>query len=432
MNDMTELHALLTASYDVDSAITHKRLATRASGLKANCPFITVQQTNADVLEFFVDHKAQENVAVVKDGLPLGLINKNIFMEAYAKPFAREVFGKRPCTEWMNRTPLVVDENTTVETLTKLAVDTGESVLRDGFITTDEGVYSGIGSGFSLMQAMSDLEAEKTRQLLDSIHYASTIQEAHLRSSKEHLVLAFADQYMLWQPRDVVGGDCYFVRRFDHGVLFAVIDCTGHGVPGAFMTLIALSWLEQVSSESRGEPVPGELLAGLNRYIKRVLDQGAAQKPSSQLQAGASDSDDGMDIAAVWLPDTGDRLFFSSAHLSLMLVEPGSQEVMVIDGDKAGVGYSTTPDNHVWPTHELPLLSTQRALIVTDGVIDQLGGAKRIALGKKRIMQFLGEHSHLPAAQIGPILKTFISDWQGPQLRRDDVTAFCFTTGVQS
>ena len=57
MNDMTELHALLTASYDVDSAITHKRLATRASGLKANCPFITVQQTNADVLEFFVNYK---------------------------------------------------------------------------------------------------------------------------------------------------------------------------------------------------------------------------------------------------------------------------------------------------------------------------------------------------------------------------------------
>ena len=328
----------------------------------------------------------------------------------------------------MNPDALIVEESTPVETLTRRAVETGEQVLKDGFITTVDGRYSGIGTGFSVMQAMSDLEAEKTRQMLASIQYASSIQQAHLRTSREHLPLAFADQHMLWKPRDVVGGDCFFVRHLAEGTLVAVIDCTGHGVPGAFMTLIALSWMEQTTPGLDDSVDPGQLLAGLNRYIKGVLNQKA--DAASMLAQAAVVADDGMDVAMLWQPRGRPSLRFASAKLTLMTTEPGSGEVHHIEGDKMGVGYASTPEDAVWTTHTLNFDRENRCLVITDGIIDQLGGAKTIALGKKRTTQFFNENSAKSAAEIGPQLYEFLLAWQGDNKRRDDVTAFTFTIGA--
>jgi len=430
MSNLNDLHALIVASYDVDAAIPHKRIAANAAALRTDSPCVTPEHTNDALLEFFTERPEQGNVAVVDGGRPIGLVNKHIFMEAYAKPFAREIFGRRSCIAWMHKDPLVVDELTPLETLLKLAVETGESVLKDGFITVRDGTYSGIGSGFALMQAMSDLEAEKTRQLLDSIDYASSIQRAQLKTSDEHLAPAFGDASLVWQPRDVVGGDCYFVRRFAHGGFAAIVDCTGHGVPGAFMTLIALSWLEQRSQQlAAGAEVRVDALLGeLNRYVKQVLGQRGAGAATSLLDAGAAKNDDGMDIAMLWLPADGDHLEFASSHLALMLVDPGGEMPEIIEGDKAGVGYASTPDDTEWPLHRLPLGRARRALIVTDGVIDQLGGPKGLALGKKRLAAYFAEQSGHPAVEMGERLTRFVRDWQGSQARRDDVTAFCFTT----
>jgi hypothetical protein len=135
-----------------------------------------------------------------------------------------------------------------------------------------------------------------------------------------------------------------------------------------------------------------------------------------------------MDIAILWLPEGAAQLDFASSHLTLMLAEPGSGQIELIEGDKAGVGYSTTPGDTTWPLHRVELDCPRRALIVTDGVIDQLGGPKGIALGKKRLGAFFVDRSSQPAIEIGQQLARFVREWQGDQVRRDDVTAFCFTT----
>ncbi|MCK6420891.1 MAG: SpoIIE family protein phosphatase [Aquabacterium sp.] len=421
MDALSSLHASL------DQGARHRgaKLVTHAHQLSEARPTLTSEHTNEEVRGFFAQNEAQNNIAIVDDGRPIGLINRNMFMEAYARPFARDVFGRRSCIAWMHKEPLVVDENTALEPLIAAAVSTGERVLKDGFITVDaQGIYTGIGTGFSLVQAMSALEAEKTRQLLDSIHYASRIQRAYLKASNESVQRGLPGHGLLWQPRDIVGGDCYFFRDFDDGMLGGLIDCTGHGVPGAFMTLIALSWMEQMATQGYDRDDPGALLARLNRFVKTVIDQRQADK--GWLGEAALQADDGMDAALFWMPRGEATLRWSSARLPLFVAEPG-KPLRLIDGDRAAVGYASTDMDHQWPNHELALTPNQRLLAVTDGIIDQVGGPRRIALGKRRLGEFFQQVCADRPERIAVALEAHFTDWQGSERRRDDVTALCWS-----
>ena len=294
--------------------------------LQASTP-VHLDTPNEEVRVFFAHHPDMEVVVVIDDaGRPFGLINRYIFAEAYAHPFAREVYGKRSCIAWMDKDPLVVDQDATIEALVRAAVVKGPKVLKDGFIGTRDGAYAGHGNGFSLMKAMEALEAEKNRQVLESIAYASTLQRSHLRQSDLQLASALKDHFLLWEPRDVVGGDCYFFRETPAGFFGIIVDCTGHGVPGAFMSLIALSFLK--FQAGAGEADPGSALTRLNRHIKEVLAQGA----SGEAQGSGRTSDDGMD-AACFLLEAGTRvLHFAGSRIPLVILDPASGELETLEG----------------------------------------------------------------------------------------------------
>lgn len=426
MNDLSKLHDVFAVSAQVDRAAGGRRLVTRAGELHVAHPTLDPQYNNEQLLAFFTEHADVENVAILDGRTPIGLVNRNIFMEAYAKPYARDVFGRKSCIAWMNKSPLVVDVDTPLEALIHQAVAKGASVLKDGFITVSQGGYAGIGAGFALVQAMSDLEAEKTRQLMDSIHYASTIQQAYLKASDLCRREALAAHHLTWWPRDIVGGDCYFFRPHAGGTLGAVIDCTGHGVPGAFMTLIALSWFEQFVSTQPAFVPPGRMLRELNGYVKRVLDQGDAATGGSWLQGGRMGTDDGMDAAVFWVAHDRAQLHFAAARLSMVVTHRDGAEPVSVDGDRVGVGYVDSPESFEWTSHRLDVAAGQRFTIVTDGVIDQIGGPRSLALGRKRLVQHLQGSSGESAAVAGQRLESFITQWQGAEARRDDVTALMF------
>lgn len=427
MNDLSKLHEVFAHAGQGVAAVGQRPLATRAGELQVCHPTLDPQCSNEQVLAFFTEHADIDNVAVLDGQAPIGLINRNIFMEAYAKPYARDVYGRKSCIAWMNKEPLVVDVDLPLESLMQRAVAKGASVLKDGFITVAAGAYAGIGSGFSLMQAMSDLEAEKTRQLMDSIHYASTIQQAYLKASDAARHAAFASHHLVWWPRDIVGGDCYFVRPHAGGTLVAVIDCTGHGVPGAFMTLIALSWFEQFVSTEPAFVPPGRVLQRLNAYVKRVLDQGDASAPGSYLHGARMGTDDGMDAAVIWIPAARGEIEFAGSRLSLLVCDAAAQAPGSVDGDRVGVGYVDSPEAFEWTSHRLEVRAGQRFVVVTDGVIDQIGGPRQLALGRKRLMQHLHETAGLDTNEAGECFVRFLQDWQGSQSRRDDVTSLMFT-----
>lgn len=402
------------------------RLAARAAELAVEQAPVEAEVTNDAVLALLSARKDLEALAVVEEGRPIGLINRNIFMEAYAKPYAREVFGRRSCIAWMDKEPLVVDAALPLETLVQQAVEAGAKALKDGFLVTRDGRYAGLGTGYALLKAIAAVEAEKTRRLMDSIEYASHIQRAYLRASDEHLAAAVPEHALVWEPRDVVGGDCYFVRRLEGGTFLALLDCTGHGVPGAFMTLITLSWLEQAFLGPGAPRDPAAALAGLNRHVKRVLGQGGVEAREDGVEIR---SDDGLDGACLWLPAGGGPVEYAGARLPLLALRPGEAEVEVVEADRQSVGYLDTPGDQAWTTRRLELPPGTLLALATDGVIDQIGGPSRVAHGRRRLAGLLGEHRAEPAPALARRFGEAFAAWQATELRRDDVALLLLRPG---
>jgi sigma-B regulation protein RsbU (phosphoserine phosphatase) len=232
------------------------------------------------------------------------------------------------------------------------------------------------------------------------------------------------ESHLSWLPRDIVGGDCYFFRPTKDGLFGAIIDCTGHGVPGAFMTLITLSYLENQIGVGGEELDPATILNGLNRYIKNALGQNSAYANSTT--AAMNKSDDGLDAFMFVLTEQGRTLQYAAARLEMAIVQADEEAVDVLEGDKMGVGYSDTPDDFAFSSRRARLEPGFRALITTDGIIDQIGGPKNIAFGRKRLYQLLAENRRLRPEEFGPLLLDRLALWQGAQTRRDDVCFFSF------
>ncbi len=427
MSHIDRLYDTLAATA-ADFKAAQAPLVTRAEQLSIPTDCVSPDDTNETVRELFARNESLETVAVVEQGHPIGLINRNLFMEHYARPFARDVFGRKSCIAFMDKAPVVVDATTPIEVLVKAAVDAGGRVLKDGFITTAHGQYLGLGTGYGLMKAMSDIESEKTRQLLSSISYASLIQRSHLAESDRVLQAHMPDHGLLWEPRDVVGGDAYFFRQTADGLLGCIFDCTGHGVPGAFMTLIALSFLEQAIDPARSGTDPGATLTAMHRYIQRVLQQRAGAQDANA--AASKPSSDGLDAALFVLAPDGRSLRFAAARLSLLVAREGEDTITQVDGDKAGIGYAETADHQTWTTRDVPLGERSVVVVPTDGVIDQIGGPRQIAHGRRRLMQFMADHRGARARTLCQAFTASFREWQGTQRRRDDVSLLAFGTGT--
>jgi len=390
----------------------------RAADLCAPSPTVASNATNALVLELFGRHPELATLPVLEDEKPLGMIKRHVFMSELAKPFHRELYERKACTAFMEREPLVVEAQTTIEDTAFAIVESGGKALTDGFLIVRDGRFAGIGSGLDLMRVVAQLQAEKNRQILQSIDYASVIQRAMLRPSQEALARTLADAALAWQPRDIVGGDFYHFSEHADGWFFMLADCTGHGVPGAFMTLISSSWLAR-SLEQAGPRHPARLLGELNRSIKSALAQTEARD-----DFGASD--DGLDAIALWFDRAGSTLRFAGSRIPLHLLEHGADEVRTIDGERLGLGYVGTPMEHAWTNREFVLTPGSIVCLCSDGLIDQIGGARHVAYGKRRLREAMRRERALPMPAFVDALLHEHADYQAGHARRDDLTLFCF------
>jgi len=383
-------------------------------------PCLTADQTNEQVMEVFGQHRDLVSLPVVEGAQPIGLINRNIFLSQMSKPFRMELYGRKSCIAFMDKEPLIVESTLDIEALTFRTVECGEKAMSDGFIITERGAYAGVGHGLQLMRVVADMQAARNQQIMHSIDYASVIQRSTLRSSLDALARVCPGAHLVWEPRDVVGGDFYQFSTEGEGWFATVADCTGHGVPGAFMTLIASTNLGQAIKQ-HGPRDPALLLGSVNRSIKQMLGQLDGQDATPG-------SDDGMDAACFWFEPAQGRLVFAGARLALMLVRPGAGEVDVVEGQRTGVGYVDSAFDHRWTNQEVLLPPGTLVFITTDGLIDQVGGPRAIALGKRRLRELLYEHRHGTPAEINQRVLDALRDWQGEQHRRDDLTFFCFRT----
>lgn len=416
---MSEAMARLAGAVDV-----FKRTPETASELTYEGGTVTPEHTNRQVMDLFDADPALTGLVVVEDGRPFGLIHRNAFYSRFAKPWSRELYLKTRCTDSMNPETLRVEAETSTAELGQIVGDRGEAALAEGFIVTEQGRFAGLCSGITLLRALSDLQAEQHRSLLSSIDYACAIQSALLAGSREALGAAFpGDRHgLVWKPRDGVGGDCFFAAEASGGVLVGVIDCTGHGVPGALLTMIAVSETARLAADPELNARPGLLLDNLNRRVKAALQQHEASDLAN------SNADDGMDAAFVWIDPSRARLRLASAKLPVML-QTAQGEIEAIKGDRKGVGYRDTPGDFGWTEHEIETAGRRRLVLATDGVSDQIGQEKPIAFGWARVRQALQAGAELSADLQVRGLWTAFEAYRGREARRDDVTMLALDLG---
>lgn len=391
-----------------------------AVSLLQDVPWVSPSHTNDEVLGIFSHRQDLIALPVVEAGIPVGLINRNLFMDAMARPFHREIYGRKSCAVFMDKEPLIVEQSVSIPELSFLVVDAGGKTLADGFILTLDGTYRGMGSSRELVRAIANLQAEKNRLVTESINYASIIQKSFLRPSRAEMARVLRDYFVHWEPRDIVGGDYYFFANFEDGFFFAVIDCTGHGVPGAFLTLIVSSFFNRaLLHENRRNPAA--VLANVNRMIKHALSQSEDAAPGQEPQ-----SDDGMDAVFGWVDVRERALIYASARTPLFKLGRGDAGVTELPADRVGAGYIGTPIDYQWCNRTVQLSEGDAVYVSTDGVIDQIGGERRIAFGKKRLKEsILFNRDRSMCEQLDALLEDFRS-YQGGEPRRDDVSLFGF------
>ena len=378
------------------------------------------EHTNEEIAERFAADRALQNLPVTFGQRPMGLINRSLFHNMMAKPFYPELYSRQSCIAFMDKSPLVVEAGLPIHELTSLAIQAGEKVFVDGFILVEDGEYVGVGQMLDLMQAMTELQERQHRQLRESIDYASILQSSLLKPSCQAMAEALPEQHWLcWRPRDVVGGDFYHFLPLSDGFLVGLFDCTGHGVPGAFMTLIAVAALERALAE-HGPDDPAALLKAMNRRIKQSLNQ---QMGCDRHAHRLENSDDGLDGAILRYHATRQQIRHAGAHMPLFRLMPGTQgQCEMVKGDRAGVGYTGIHWDQEWQNQTLECQPGERLYLVSDGVIDQIGGDKRIAFGKKRLRQCLLDTRDLSLSGQGKALEKALDDYRGDEPPRDDIT----------
>lgn len=394
-----------------------KRAPERARDLALEGGLVSPEHTNRDIMEMFDADPSLTGVAVVENGRPLGLIHRNAFNSRFAKPWSRELYLKTPCTDSMNPDAMRVEADTTTAELGQIVAGRGEEALAEGFIVTEQGRYAGMCSGITLLRALSELQHEQHRSLLSSIDYAAAIQFALMTGSRHTLAAVFPgeDHGLVWRPRDVVGGDCFFASQLGEGVLVGLVDCTGHGVPGALLTMIAVSEIGRLAADPKLHERPGALLSALNQRVKTALQQHEA----GPVVTGRSD--DGMDAAFVWIDSRRPRLRAASAKLPVMLLN-AEGECETIKGDRKGLGYRDTSGDFAWTEYEVELTGPTRLFLATDGVSDQIGEQRQIAFGWSKAREALKAGAGFTAKrQIGVLWSAFEA-YRGREARRDDVT----------
>ncbi len=287
----------------------------------------------------------------------------------------------------------------------------------EGDVLHIEGILTDITERIEKEKAFREREiAEAARKkVMDSIHCAKRIQSSVLPNMEE-VKTYLPRSFFIWEPRDIVGGDLFHVEVLSDGIVVAVTDCTGHGVPGAFMTMLSSSGLRRIIRTEKCRD-PAEILKRLNFIVKTSLQQ----------DTDHASSDDGLDAGICFIEAAGkhySRLIFAGAKLSLYYVH--QREINIVRGDKQSIGYRDSDLDFDFTNHTVDIESGMCFYLVTDGFTDQLGGEKRVSFGKKKLRELLLNIAQEPFDRQRHSIIKVLAQHQGKNERQDDVTVVGF------
>jgi serine phosphatase RsbU (regulator of sigma subunit) len=243
----------------------------------------------------------------------------------------------------------------------------------------------------------------KNNEILDSIRYAKRIQSAILPGN-EKLSSNLGDHFVLYMPKDVVAGDFYWLEKMEDKILFAVADCTGHGVPGAMVSVVCNNGLNRSVREHKLTD-PGQILEKTRSIVLEEFEKSKEKV------------NDGMDIALCCLD--GRTLYYAGAHTPLWIVRNGSYHIEEIKADKQPVGKfeKSTP----FKTHKIELNAGDQIYLSSDGYADQFGGEKGKKLKTTNFKKLLLSLNEVEMNEKGSQLKKSFEEWRGDLEQIDDV-----------
>jgi serine phosphatase RsbU (regulator of sigma subunit) len=224
----------------------------------------------------------------------------------------------------------------------------------------------------------------------------------------DHFKNSFSDYFIIFSPRDIVSGDFYWIGEDEKHIFFTVADCTGHGVPGAFMSTLGISTLDEIITNNTGLKA-NTVLNLLREKIKTSLHQTGKQ----------GEATDGMDVAFCILHKNRKTLEFSGAYNPLFLFRSGQFMEYRADRMPIGIYYG---EKESFTNYEINVQKGDTIYIFSDGFADQFGGPKRSKYMKYNLKKLLSEINTKPMAVQRRILENEFENWKGSSNQIDDVT----------
>jgi tetratricopeptide (TPR) repeat protein/serine phosphatase RsbU (regulator of sigma subunit) len=258
-----------------------------------------------------------------------------------------------------------------------------------------------------IIQQQAETLLEKNEEILDSIRYAERIQRAILPSAEKWQRL-LPESFVLYKPRDIVAGDFYWLEETEQYIFLGVADATGHGVPGAFVSIVCANALHKAVLEE-GLESPAEILWRVREVVVSQLTQ-AGEKVK-----------DGMDIGLIrFAKGDRSRAVFAGANRPLWIVS--AEGLLEVAGTRQPIGYVEEPK--AFEEVELMLGSRAPAMVYafTDGIVDQMGGPKGRKLLPKGLREWLLSLWNQPVAKQAESLTALFETWRGDHHQMDDVT----------
>ena len=252
-----------------------------------------------------------------------------------------------------------------------------------------------------------NLEISKINKGLNSsIIYAKKLQSAVIA----HQNLAgdiFKDSFIFYSPKGIVGGDFYFTYKLDNELIFGVADCTGHGVPGAMLSLLCMTFLETAINTFKLSS-PKLILEKVNMLLKNSFNQGDYLVR------------DGMDISILNFSKEKSELTFAGAKSKMLVIQ--NNESIILDGDHSPIGYYVGNKNVSFTNTIIPVNGPTNVFMFTDGLVDQFGGEKGKKLKYSKFYELLFSVKDLSSEQQKNAISQFTKNWIGREEQIDDIT----------
>ncbi len=260
-----------------------------------------------------------------------------------------------------------------------------------------------------LLEEKNEELAYKNKQIVDSINYASKIQEAILPSRKA-IRNNLPNSFIFYRPKDIVSGDFYWFSKQKGRLFIAAVDCTGHSVPGAFMSRIGNTLLNGIVNEKKIFQ-PTEILTKLNAGVIQALKQ---HDPDGGTQ------DDGMDVSLCCIDKENKEIEFANANHNSIIISNG--KLIVVEGAIFSIGgMFSSGDNVKFHSRKISIEKETSLFLFSDGYQDQFGGDNNQKFRVEQLEKIIYENRHLNMEEQGQIIESTFDQWKGDAKQIDDV-----------